>query len=662
MSQSAQSPKVLQFGVFDVDMQAAELRKTGLRVKLQQQPFQVLAVLLERPGEVVTREELRQRLWTADTFVDFDLSLNSALKKLRYALGDDADNPLFIETIPRRGYRFIATVTPMTVDPGDKSGLVPVETPSTKEEPSLPVLAAISPSAIRRSWPRAAKVFLLALAVTATILVVSRLNWRALSPAKTIPRVNIQSLAVLPLENLSGDPSQAYFAEGMTDELITNLGQISSLRVISRTSAIQYRGSHKPLSQIARELNVDAIVEGTVVRYGGRVRIAAQLIQASTDRLLWAQSYESDLKDVLALQHEIASAIAQQVRITLTPGEEIRTGIRGPVNLEAYESYLRGEYYLNRFTPESIQKAAEYFQQAIANDPDYPPAYSKLANCYQILANMRVIPAKVGNQKARTLTAKALELDPDFGPAHAGRGWGLLMYDLDFAAAGAEFKRAVELNPNSVEGHQGLGDYYATVGQLQEAVREAERARSLDPLATIVNSSVCEKLLFARRYDDALAQCKANLDLDSSSVGALAQLGSVYAAKGMGAEAAAALIQVVERSGVPLPIVAALKRGANEDGVKGLSRAWLQIERPDVNKGEENPLTVAAAYTDAGDADKALTWLEKAVETRCYGITYLAVDPAFDGLRSDPRFVSLLKRMGLPQRQSRNQWVSTSGG
>src|SRR6266852_3232748 len=210
MSQSAQSPKVLQFGGFDVDMQAAELRKTGLRVKLQQQPFQVLAVLLERPGEVVTREELRQRLWTADTFVDFDLSLNSALKKLRYALGDDADNPLFIETIPRRGYRFIATVTPMTVDPGDKSGLVPVETPSTKEEPSLPVLAAISPSAIRRSWPRAAKVFLLALAVTATILVVSRLNWRALSPAKTIPRVNIQSLAVLPLENLSGDHSQAY--------------------------------------------------------------------------------------------------------------------------------------------------------------------------------------------------------------------------------------------------------------------------------------------------------------------------------------------------------------------------------------------------------------------------------------------------------------------
>src|ERR1700720_1712214 len=284
MSESARAPRVVRFGVFDVDMQARQLCKAGLRVKLQDQPFQVLAALLERPGEVVTREELRQRLWPADTFVDFDLSLNGALKKLRYALGDVADSPTFIETIPRRGYRFIAAVRPVTVDLVSRSG--PAWTGGW-------------------SWPRAAKLYLLALALAAAMLVVWRVGWRARSSGKSTPQATIQSLAVLPLENLSGGPSQDYFADGMTDELITSIGQIRSLRVISRMSVMQYRGVHKPLPQIARELNVDAVIEGTVVRSSGQVRIAAQLIQASTDKHLWSQSYQRDLKDALGLQHEI---------------------------------------------------------------------------------------------------------------------------------------------------------------------------------------------------------------------------------------------------------------------------------------------------------------------------------------------------------------------
>src|SRR6266851_1256534 len=635
MSESAHAPKpkVVRFGVFDIDMQAGQLCKAGLRVKLQEQPFQVLAALLEHPGEVVTREELRQRLWPADTFVDFDVSLNGALKKLRFALGDAADSPTFIETIPRRGYRFIATVKPVTVDFVNRSG---------------PAWAG------GLSWPQAAKMSLIALAAAAAILVVWRLDWRARSLAKTNSQTNIQSLAVLPLENLSGDPSQDYFADGMTDELITNLGQIGSLRVISRTSVIQYRGVHKPLPQIARELNVDAIVEGTVVRSGGQVRIAAQLIQASADKHLWAQSYQSDLKDVLGLQHEIANVIAKQIRLTLTPHEQIRVGIDRPINPEAYESYLRGEYFLNRFTPDSIRKAADYFQQAIEKDPNYAPAYSKLAGCYQILAGMGAIPKKVAYPKAKVLVAKALELEPQFAAAHAVRGWSLLLYELDFATAGAELKRAVELNPNGVEGHQGLGDYYATMGQLQESVLEVERARELDPLASIVNSDLCTMLFFARRYDEALAQCKANLDLDPNSVRALWFIGDVYAAKGMNSEAVSTFLQAMQLGGAPPGMIAAAKTGARDSGLKGYWKALTPFLPENVANGNLEPFDAAVGYAYAGDADMALRSLEKAVEARCYGITYLAVNPMFDELRSDPRFVSLLRRIGLPQSQARN--------
>jgi TolB-like protein/DNA-binding winged helix-turn-helix (wHTH) protein/Tfp pilus assembly protein PilF len=648
MSESAHAPKVLRFGVFDVDMQAGELRKTGLRVKLQQQPFQLLVVLLERPGEVVTREELRQRLWPADTFVDFDLSLNSALKKLRYALGDVADSPTFIETIPRRGYRFIAAVRPVTVDFA-RSGPVQIDASSTDEKATRRVLAQMPGSARKgRSWRLATQVSLLALGIAAVMLV-WRLTWQARSSGDIDSQASIQSLAVLPLENLSGDPSQDYFAEGMTDELITNLGQIGSLRVISRTSVMQYRGVHKPLPQIARELNVDAIVEGTVVRSGGQVRIAAQLIQAPVDKQLWAQSYQGDLKDVLGLQHEVANAIAKQIRMTLTPNEQIRVGIGRPLNPEAYEAYLRGEYFLNRFTSDSIRKAVDYFQLAIDKDPNYAPAYSKLAGCYQILGNMGTIPKKVAFPRAELFVAKALELDPQFGPAQAVQGWTLLQYKLDFTTAGAKFKRAVELNPNAVEGHEGLGDYYATMGRLQESVQEAERARELDPLATIVNYDLCGMLFFARRYDDALAQCKANLDLDPNSVRSLWLIGGIYAAKGMNSEAVSAFLQAMQLGGAPPGMIAAAKTGARDSGLKGFWKALTAFLPENVANGNLEPFDAAVSYANAGDNDLALRSLEKAVEARCYGITYLGVNPIFDDLRSDPRFVSLLRRIGLPQ-------------
>jgi tetratricopeptide (TPR) repeat protein len=411
---------------------------------------------------------------------------------------------------------------------------------------------------------------------------------------------------------------------------------------------MQYRGVHKPLPQIARELNVDAIVEGTVVRSGGQVRITAQLIQASADRHMWSHSYQSDLKDVLTLQQEIASAIANQIQMVLTPREQIRVGIDRPLNPQAYESYLRGEYFLNRFNPDSITKAADFFQQAIQGDPKYPGAYTKLAGCFQILANMGVMPKKEAYPKAKLLLDKALELDPQFAAAHAVGGWRLLMYELDFAAAGAEFKRAVELNPNGVEGHQGLGNYYAAIGQLPEAVAEVQRARALDPLALIVNADLCTTLLFARRYDDALAQCKANLDLDPGAARAFWILGDVYAAKGLDSDAVSAVLHALQLASAPPNMIAAAKSGAIKSGLKGYWKALVPFMSENVSNGNLEPFDAAVGNMYAGNNDKTMMWLEKAVRERSYGIAYLGVNPIFDNLRSDPRFVSLLRRMGIP--------------
>jgi TolB-like protein/Tfp pilus assembly protein PilF len=487
----------------------------------------------------------------------------------------------------------------------------------------------------------------------ASISLASLLGWRIRSSAADANYpAKIRSLAVLPLENLSGDASQDYFVDGMTDALITQLGQASSLRVISRTSVMQYRGVHKPLPQIARELNVDAVVEGAVARSGEQVRITAQLIHAADDKHLWAQSYQGDLRDVLQLQNQIATAIAQQVRTRLAEREPIGREHERSINPKAYESYLKGEYSLNGFTPESVGKAADYFQQAIEQDPNYVPAYSKLAGSYQILGNMGVIPKRETYPKDRILLARALELDPQSASTHAVLGWGLLEYDLEFAAAGTEFKRAVELNPNGVEGHEGLGNYYATVGHVQQAVQEMKRAREVDPLGQIVNSDLCRMLYFARLYDEAVAQCKANSVLDPNSARGIWQLGAVYAATGMDSEATLTFLQSLEHTATPPAVIAAVKRGANKSGLKGYWRTLAPILEENVKRGYLEPCDVAVAYAYAGNADAAMTWLDRALEARCFGINYVGVDPTFDQLHSDSRFRVLLSKIGLQAGQA----------
>ena len=403
MSENQQSDGRLRFGVFEVDLRAGELRKHGLRIRLQEQPFQVLVTLLEQPGEVVTREALQKKLWPADTFVDFDHGLNKAVNKIRDALGDSAESPRFVETVARRGYRFLVEVKAADPTPVRTQKLVapPLPTAETRDHPAL----VISPATPKHRPP------MLAWKISALVLLAllaSLAAWIFHSPSRLAPAIH--SLAVLPLESLSNDVSQDYFADGMTDELISDLGQISALRVISRTSVMGYKRTRKPLPQIARELNVDAVVEGTVLRSGDQVRITAQLIDAAADKHLWSESYEGELKDALALQNQVARAIADQIRIKLNPQEQATLKIARVVNPEAYESYLKGRYFWNKRTPESLKIALRYFNQARDEDPNYAQAYSGLADTYTLLGDWQygVMTPKEALPKAKAAAIKAL--------------------------------------------------------------------------------------------------------------------------------------------------------------------------------------------------------------------------------------------------------------
>src|SRR5580700_1839157 len=505
---------VVRFGTYEVSLQSGEVRKAGLRIRVQQQPMKLLGILLEHPGEVVTREELRSRVWPNESFGDFDQALNIAIGKLRSALGDSAENPRFIETLPKRGYRFIAEVSvldagarPKRPEPSAR------DLPGSQENKTEPGHklqdGGLGVTSKHRLWPTRWIIVALALIVSLSILSVSRLRSRA--PAPT----GIRSLAVLPLENLSGDDSQNYFADGMTDELITDLAQISALRVISRTSAMVYKGARKPLPQIARELNVDAVIEGTVLRSGDQVRITAQLIEASTDKHLWSQSYEGELRDTLALQNRVASAIADQIRINLTPQEQAALKSVEVVNPIAYESYLKGRYFWNKRTADELRVALAYFNQAIEQDPKYARSYSGLADTYALLGDWQyaAMSPKEAFPKAKAAAIKALELDSSLGEAHNSLAFVLDGFDWDLEAAGREFRQAIELSPGYATAHHWYAWHLSLLGQYDEAIAEMRKAQSLDPLSLIINSDLAELLIMAHSYDESMQQSLNTIEM-----------------------------------------------------------------------------------------------------------------------------------------------------
>ncbi len=634
------TPRTALFGPYSVDLRSGELRKYGTRVKMGEQPFQILLMLLARPGELVTREELRAKLWADDTFVDFDHGLNSAVQRLRDCLSDTAEKPLWIETIPRRGYRFIAPVeSQASAPPG--SNVSPAGTSSS---------GATTPGTrvASRVYGRRAKVLASALVVAIALLVGLSLSGvrERLFERRGTPR--IQSLAVLPLVNLSSDTGQDYFADGMTEALTTDLGKIRALRVISRTSAMQYKSTKKPLRVIARELNVDALVEGTVARSGSHLRITANLVQASPEKHLWAESYESDLGDVLALEGELAQAIATAIQVKLTPEEHTRLASARSVDPEAYPAYLKGQYFFAKITPEDEQKALTYFQKAVEKDPNLVLAYVGISNVYQILGNMEVVLPNVAHPQGKLAIAKALQIDPYSGEAHAGLAWRLLYYDWDYAASEKEFKYALELNPNAAATHQGYAKYFAALGKFPESIVEMKRALDLDPLSLNKRTDLCTVLFYDRRYDDALAQCEAALEMDANYWEALSEAGTVYQTKGMDAEAQKLYSKPETVGGIDPALIASPDKTLEKLGLLGEWKTWPELQRKQIESSTMRPIDVAYVYSSLGRKDRAFVWLEKAYERRSFRMIFLAVDPRFDSLHSDPRFADLLRRIGLP--------------
>jgi len=637
---------VVRFGTFEVSLQSREVRKSGMKIRVQQQPLKLLEILLERPGEVINREELRSRVWPDESFGDFDQALNIAIGKLRGALGDSAENPRFIETLPKRGYRFIADVSvvdaevrPKRPEPID-GGLHGPERKTGLGDEFQSTGLAVAPEHKLRLTPRV----IIALALILSLLILAIWLFRPSGSGPT----RIRSLAVLPLENLSGDASQNYFADGMTDELITDLAQISALRVISRTSVMAYKGARKPLPQIARELNVDAVIEGSVLRSGDQVRITAQLIDASTDEHLWSQSYDVELRDTLALQSRVASAIADQIRISVTPQEQAALKNVKAVNPKAYESYLKGRYFWNKRTGNGLKAALAYFQQATEEDPQYAQAYSGLADTYALLGDWQyaVMTPKEAFPKAKAAATKALELDGTLGEAHNSLAYVLDAFDWDLEAGGKEFQRAIELNPGYATAHHWYAWHLSVLGRFDEAIAEMRKAENIDPLSLIINADEAELLVIAHHYDESVTQSRKTIEMDPNFGLAHNQLAQAYLQKHMYSEAVAELQQAVRLSGNSPTCIANLARAYVASGNRSEAIRLLDDLKKRSIPGYSNGSEIATVYASLGDTDQAMNWLEKAYEERFNPGVLLR--SGFDPLRADPRFQNLVHHIGLP--------------
>jgi len=659
MDPATHSAKVIRFGVFEIDLRAAELRKQGRKIKLQEQPFQILVLLLDYRGGVVGRDELRHRLWPADTFVDFDHSLNTAVMRLREALGDSPENPRFIETIPKRGYRFIAPFEEVVVPAAETRGRDPIEAPGVEGTPvalskgpndSIPAPQIASPQKRSTNTRRIIKLTAVVVASAALILGLTGYYIHEVNASRPKSRP-ITSLVVLPLENVSGDKDQDYFADGMTDELISHLAKISSLRVISRTTAMAYRDSRKPLSEIARELNVDGVVEGTILRSGNRVRITAELIQVSTDHHLWAESYESPVGDILTLQGQVTSAIVNEISVKLTPEDQKRlTSTPRPVSPEAYEDYLKGRYYWNKRSDEGLSRAVGYFEAATQKDPTYALGYAGIADCYSLIGSTIVgtMPSAEAGPKAKAAALKALEIDSSLGEAETSLASVRFNHDWDWSAAASGFQRAIKLNPSYATAYQRYSLYLMAMGRPKESVEQINLARQLDPLSLSISFSFGWRLYMAHQYDQAAEQLRNTLEMDPNFALAHLVLGKTFEQKGDYQQAIDQLQKATSVSpNVPLMLaglgyaLAVAKRTSE-------ARAILNQLLEESKKQYVAPFYVGLVYTGLGEKEKAMDWLEKAYDDRSNGLVFLKVDPEVDTLRSNPRFKELLRKMHFP--------------
>jgi TolB-like protein/DNA-binding winged helix-turn-helix (wHTH) protein/Tfp pilus assembly protein PilF len=635
MKTLARPEDLVRFRTFELNLKTRELYRNGLKLKLRGHPIDVLAMLLERPGELVTREDLRKKLWPEDTFVDFEHGLNSTINRLREALGDKADAPRFIETLPRLGYRFI---TPVKVEVAESP-------PDACESPATAGPAEVTVGQLlRKRW-----MALAAAALIGTLAVLFSINTfglrdRVLERALPIPK--IQSIAVLPLASLSTDPEQEYFADGMTDALLTDLGRVGALHVISRQSIMRYKGSKKPLPEIARELSLDAIVEGTVQRSGGKVRITAQLLQAKTDRHLWADSYERDFRDVLSLQGEVAQDIAHEIEVTLSPDESRRLADAHTVNTDAYEAYLKGRFQWYNVTHNGFDEAEQYFQLALQKDPNYALAYAGLADVWFMRADSGQVPPSETMPKALAATLKAIQLDQNLSEPHVTLANIDALYERDWVSGEREFRLAIELNPNNANAHFMYADYLISHKRNQEWQNEIQRALALDPMNSFMRAFYGWHLIYLGHYDEAIESLQRSLISQPGFPSAHLGLWGAYYKKHMNAEAMQESIEFYQ--GIhDSETAAALKAGYDQKGyAEGMKRA-ADLLALRAQRTYFPAIRVARLYAHAGDTDKSLLWLAKAVDARETPTSHLVVGWDWDELRSETRFKELLRRMNF---------------
>ncbi len=650
--------QLYRFGPYELDLSRNELRKFGLRLKLAPKPLQLLAALLDHSGEVVTRSELRQLLWGEGVFVDFEKGLTVAVTKLRAALNDSPENPQYIATVAGEGYRFVAEAERVFAStfcgsPAEHNGTAEPagdfhEGPANGFQPSPAFARQHSWLTGRWAWLAAAGILL---GGAALAFFISRGLWPTKDAARVSP--GPVRLAVLPFVNLTGHQDQEYLCDGLTDEMITVLGGVSPgrLAVIARTSSMAFKNSNRTAADIGRSLKVNYLLECSVREATNRLRINAQLIRTSDEVQVWAQEYDREMRDALPVQGEVARAIAEQIHGRLSPGEETRLASVHPVDPEVHELYLKGRYYWNKRTPETLKKSIDYFQNATMKDPSYAPAYAGLADSYAMLGSgfYSVLPPKEAYPKAETAAMKALELDPNQAEPHTALAWSKTVFDWDWQGAEREFKRAIELNPDDANAHHWYGYYLLVIGRPTEAIAEYRRAESLDPLSLIISTDLAQEgLAGVGLYDEEMEQCRKTLEMDPNFAEAHICMMNSYEHRGMHTEAIKEIQEAIRLSKDNLVYIAALGNmyaaaGQRVEAVKILNQLKARSRHDYVPSGVFFGLCMAL-----GEKDQAITWLEKAYEEHDSAMLQLRGISPSDPLRSDPRFQDLLRRMNFP--------------
>lgn len=639
MSRPAQLSGTVSFAEFELDLRTAELHWNGSKTTLPGQPFQILITLLDRPGQLVTREELKKQLWPSDTFVDFDVSLNKGVNRLREALGDSAEHPRFVETLPKRGYRWIAPVrhadASLPTSPAPAKGHVLPELPnavdSSQGGSSLNVVRRISRTTVY---------------VFSVLIVAVGLAWLGSrgSSSRRSHRDQIQSLAVLPLRNLSGDPSQEFLADAATDQLITDLGRNGSVRVISQTSVMQYKASHKSLPQIAQELNVEALVEGSVVRAGDEVHITAKLIHADSDTQLWAESYTGNVRDVLSLQESVANAIAEKVLSNLNPARQQVRSTNRSIDPQAFNDYLSG--VSQAYTTDGLQNKVQYFGAAVKRQPDFAAAYAELASCYAELGHMLVLAPEESFPYAKAAALKAIALDNHLAAAHSTLGEVYLLYDWNFDAAEKEIRRAIELNPNRLFVYSDYAELFLVSGRYDQAMQQVVRKESIDPIAARQSPSRAGIYYFARQYEEAIAHARKVLAANPNSYSAHLWLGLSLEQRHEFSAAIAELEKAVKLSN-DNQWVGFIAHALAVSGNKAEARKILHQLQEKAKTTYVSPWWLAIIYCGLNDREQALKWLKIAYKHREHDLVFSNCWPMFDILRSDKRFQKLLLSVGL---------------